>query len=95
MSDDLMLNPCLALRTSIQGGMKTQKPCTMDHLYKWSMARNCMCCNFTRMVQVQIRALLNDTVGTLASGRYRDPQVTMGIILGTGTNCCYIEQVPP
>ena len=44
------------------------------------------------MLQVQIRALLNDTVGTLACGRYSSPDVTMGIILGTGTNCCYIEK---
>ena len=42
---------------------------------------------------MQIRALLNDTVGTLACGRYSSPDVTMGIILGTGTNCCYIEKV--
>lgn len=43
-------------------------------------------------LQVQIRALLNDTVGTLACGRYSSPDVTMGIILGTGTNCCYVEK---
>lgn len=43
-------------------------------------------------LQVQIRALLNDTVGTLASGRYNDPDVTMGIILGTGTNGAYVEE---
>ena len=48
---------------------------------------------FPSVLQVQIRALLNDTVGTLACGRYSSPDVTMGIILGTGTNCCYIEQV--
>lgn len=45
------------------------------------------------VLQVQIRALLNDTVGTLACGRYSSPDVTMGIILGTGTNCCYIEKM--
>ena len=48
---------------------------------------------YASALQVQIRALLNDTVGTLACGRYSSPDVTMGIILGTGTNCCYVEQV--
>lgn len=42
-------------------------------------------------MQVCIRALLNDTVGTLASGRYNDPDVLVGIILGTGTNGAYVE----
>lgn len=40
-----------------------------------------------------MRALLNDTVGTLAGGRYSDSKVVMGIILGTGTNGCYVERV--
>ena len=43
--------------------------------------------------QVQVRALLNDTVGTLAGGRYSDSNVVMGIILGTGTNGAYVEKI--
>jgi len=39
------------------------------------------------MVQV------NDTVGTLAGGRYNFQEETMvGCILGTGTNACYVER---
>ena len=38
-------------------------------------------------------ALLNDSVGTLAGGAYEDPNVKLGIILGTGTNACYMERV--
>ena len=72
--------------------MKTQKLCTDGPSPETACAAISLA---ACMLQVQIRALLNDTVGTLASGRYSDPQVTMGIILGTGTNCCYIEQVPP
>jgi hexokinase len=40
--------------------------------------------------------LLNDTVTTLLAGRvgfqHRDFSTYIGFILGTGTNCCYIEQ---
>ena len=36
--------------------------------------------------------LLNDAVGTLAGGRYEDEDVMMGIIIGTGTNACYVEK---
>ena len=42
---------------------------------------------------MQVRALLNDTVGTLAGGRYSDSNVVMGIILGTGTNGAYVEKI--
>mmetsp|Transcript_906 Transcript_906/g.1175 ORF Transcript_906/g.1175 Transcript_906/m.1175 type:complete len:568 (+) Transcript_906:131-1834(+) len=38
-----------------------------------------------------IVALVNDTVGTLASGAYLDPSCQIGIILGTGTNAAYRE----
>lgn len=35
---------------------------------------------------------VNDTVGTLAGGRYNFEEETMvGCILGTGTNACYVE----
>ncbi len=38
-------------------------------------------------------ALLNDSVGTLAGACYEDPNAKVGVILGTGTNACYVEQV--
>ncbi|KAG0614092.1 hypothetical protein M758_6G150700 [Ceratodon purpureus] len=42
---------------------------------------------------VEISALVNDTVGTLAGGRYNFQEETMiGCILGTGTNACYVER---
>lgn len=50
-------------------------------------------CDCLHVSQVHVRALLNDTVGTLAGGRYSDNKVVMGIILGTGTNGCYVEDV--
>ena len=39
----------------------------------------------------RVAALLNDSVGTLAGGRYSDPAVAVGVILGTGTNAAYVE----
>lgn len=41
---------------------------------------------------VKVAALVNDTVGTLASRSYKDPYCDIGVILGTGTNACYREE---
>ncbi|UJR14945.1 hypothetical protein I4U23_001926 [Adineta vaga] len=38
-------------------------------------------------------ALVNDTVGTLMACAYKDPSTAIGLILGTGTNACYIENL--
>lgn len=35
---------------------------------------------------------VNDTVGTLAGGRYWNNEVMIAVILGTGTNACYVER---
>lgn len=35
---------------------------------------------------------VNDTVGTLAGGRYNNPDVIAAVILGTGTNAAYVER---
>lgn len=35
---------------------------------------------------------VNDTVGTLAGGRYSNPDVIAAVILGTGTNAAYVER---
>ncbi|KAK9825122.1 hypothetical protein WJX81_000028 [Elliptochloris bilobata] len=44
--------------------------------------------------RVHINALLNDTVATLAAARYLDgPDAIGSVIMGTGTNACYIEQL--
>ncbi|XP_024404167.1 hexokinase-7 isoform X2 [Physcomitrium patens] len=42
--------------------------------------------------KMRISALINDTVGTLAGGRYWNNDVMIGVILGTGTNACYVER---
>uniref|UniRef100_A0A1J3D4G8 Phosphotransferase n=1 Tax=Noccaea caerulescens TaxID=107243 RepID=A0A1J3D4G8_NOCCA len=43
-------------------------------------------------LDMRVSALVNDGVGTLAGARYWDEDVMVGVILGTGTNACYVEQ---
>lgn len=42
---------------------------------------------------VNVSALVNDTVGTLACRSYTDRDCDVGVILGTGTNACYREKI--
>lgn len=43
-------------------------------------------------VDMRVSALVNDTIGTLAGGRYTNKDVAIAVILGTGTNAAYVEQ---
>ncbi|KAE9464502.1 hypothetical protein C3L33_03598, partial [Rhododendron williamsianum] len=43
-------------------------------------------------LDMRVTALVNDTIGTLAGGRYHDPDVIAAVILGTGTNAAYVER---
>ncbi|XP_071742445.1 hexokinase-1-like [Rutidosis leptorrhynchoides] len=43
-------------------------------------------------VDMRVSALVNDTVGTLAGGRYEDQDVEIAVILGTGSNAAYVER---
>ncbi|KAL3863611.1 hypothetical protein ACJMK2_005362 [Sinanodonta woodiana] len=42
---------------------------------------------------VDCLAVINDTVGALMSCAHSDRQCAIGLILGTGTNACYIERL--
>lgn len=42
-------------------------------------------------VGMHVTVLVNDTVGTLAGGRFSDKDVIAAVILGTGTNAAYVE----
>ncbi|KAG4973611.1 hypothetical protein JHK87_030432 [Glycine soja] len=44
-------------------------------------------------LDVRVAALANDTVGTLALGHYNDSDTVASVIIGTGTNACYLERV--
>uniref|UniRef100_A0A1D1Y6R4 Phosphotransferase n=1 Tax=Anthurium amnicola TaxID=1678845 RepID=A0A1D1Y6R4_9ARAE len=43
-------------------------------------------------LDMRVSALVNDTIGTLAGGRYYDKDVVAAVILGTGTNAAYVER---
>lgn len=43
-------------------------------------------------VDMQIAVLVNDTVGTLALGHYHDEDTVAAVIIGTGSNACYLER---
>ncbi|XP_028178414.1 hexokinase-2-like [Ostrinia furnacalis] len=49
-------------------------------------------CLRARRLDVTVRVLLNDTTGTLVAGAHIDPAVGIGVILGTGSNGCYMER---
>lgn len=38
-------------------------------------------------------ALLNDTVGTLMACAFKENNCEIGVIVGTGTNACYMEKL--
>ncbi|KAI3971262.1 hypothetical protein MKW92_007387 [Papaver armeniacum] len=43
-------------------------------------------------IDMRVAALVNDTIGTLAGGRYFNNDVAAAVILGTGTNAAYVER---
>ncbi|XP_041516056.1 hexokinase-3 isoform X2 [Microtus oregoni] len=44
-------------------------------------------------VELDVVAIVNDTVGTMMSCGYDDPRCEIGLIVGTGTNACYMEEL--
>ena len=42
---------------------------------------------------ISVAALANDTVGTMCAAAYTDARTRVGVILGTGTNASYMEEV--
>ncbi|XP_071615005.1 hexokinase-3 isoform X1 [Heliangelus exortis] len=42
---------------------------------------------------LKVVAVINDTVGTMMSCGYDDPNCEIGLIVGTGSNACYMEEM--
>ncbi|XP_072204418.1 hexokinase-3 [Excalfactoria chinensis] len=42
---------------------------------------------------LKVVAVVNDTVGTMMACGYHDPKCEIGLIVGTGTNACYMEEM--
>ncbi|KAK1550625.1 hypothetical protein Q3G72_022197 [Acer saccharum] len=43
-------------------------------------------------LDMRVLALVNDTIGTLAGGRYHNQDVIAAVISSTGTNAAYVER---
>lgn len=50
-------------------------------------------CQRRKDVDVDVVAVLNDTVGTLMACAFKDNNCQIGVIVGTGTNACYMEKI--
>nr|CAD7446146.1 unnamed protein product [Timema bartmani] len=44
-------------------------------------------------MKVDVRAIVNDTTGTLIACAWKDTNCKLGLIVGTGTNMCYVEKL--
>ncbi|XP_069466707.1 hexokinase HKDC1-like [Ambystoma mexicanum] len=44
-------------------------------------------------IDIDVLALVNDTVGTMMTCGYDDQHCEVGVIIGTGTNACYMEEM--
>ncbi|CAD6184399.1 unnamed protein product [Caenorhabditis auriculariae] len=49
-------------------------------------------CQRRRDIDIDVVALLNDTVGTLMACAFVENSCQIGVIVGTGTNACYMER---
>lgn len=48
---------------------------------------------FSKEFDLDVVALVNDTVGTMMTCAYEEPTCEIGLIVGTGTNACYMEEM--
>jgi len=44
-------------------------------------------------MDIEVHAILNDTTGCLLACAYKRPDCAMGVIIGTGTNASYVEDI--
>ena len=44
-------------------------------------------------LNIEVNAILNDTTGCLIACAYKRPNCAIGVIIGTGTNASYVEDI--
>jgi len=84
----------------------TQEALTEAHLIRWTkgfsssgvVGKNVIKLLEDALIRKEVKniavtALVNDTTGTLMSCAYQSPTCQIGLILGTGTNACYVERL--
>ncbi|XP_027332219.1 hexokinase-2, chloroplastic [Abrus precatorius] len=83
------------MQTSIHSGILTKW--TKGFAVTGAVGRDVVACLNEAMgrqgLDMRVSALVNDAVGTLAGAEYWDNDVMVAVILGTGTNACYVEQM--
>uniref|UniRef100_A0A0N5AW15 Phosphotransferase n=1 Tax=Syphacia muris TaxID=451379 RepID=A0A0N5AW15_9BILA len=50
-------------------------------------------CQRRKDIDIDVVAVLNDTVGTLMACAFKENSCEIGVIVGTGTNACYMEKI--
>ncbi|VDM58706.1 unnamed protein product [Angiostrongylus costaricensis] len=50
-------------------------------------------CQRRKDIDIDVVAVLNDTVGTLMACAFKENNCRIGVIVGTGTNACYMEKL--
>ncbi|KAL8129937.1 hypothetical protein V2J09_019092 [Rumex salicifolius] len=82
------------MQTSINSGtlIKWTKGFSIDDTVTRDVVAELMKSFKKHGLKMLVSALVNDTVGTLAGGRYSNKDVIAGVILGTGTNAAYVER---
>ncbi|XP_032524858.2 hexokinase-2-like [Danaus plexippus] len=103
LTSENMENDVLSLGFTFSFPMK-QHSISSGELITWTKSFNCggmqgvdvaallQRCLRDRGLRVTVQVLLNDTTGTLVAGAHMDPDVAIGVIMGTGSNGCYMEQ---
>lgn len=84
----------------------TQEGLTKGYLVRWTKGFNCSgvvgedvvalleaAINRRNDVKIDVCAILNDTTGTLMSCAWKNRNCRIGLIVGTGSNACYVEKV--
>lgn len=81
-------------QTSISSGtlIKWTKSFAIDEMISKDVVAELTEAIIRQGLVMRVSTLVNDTVGTLAAGKYVDNDTMVAIILGTGTNAAYIEQ---
>lgn len=83
-----------------------QKSLTSGILRRWTKGFNCTYTTGYDVVEllqaainrrgieghVRVRAIINDTTGTLISSAFQNPNARIGVIVSTGSNACYLEK---
>uniref|UniRef100_A0A0K0DHH6 Phosphotransferase n=1 Tax=Angiostrongylus cantonensis TaxID=6313 RepID=A0A0K0DHH6_ANGCA len=85
---------CIALFTNEQLG-RTKNKLPLGFTFSFPLKQE----GLTRQlivfkdVEIDVVAVLNDTVGTLMACAFKENTCQIGVIVGTGTNACYLEKL--